>query len=88
MKVYRMKHIPSGMFYTPVRGRWAENQTNLHPTGKIYTQMPMFDNIKHYIRVGKTARNKFDFKDLIEESWNKGCYSIPFVETDWIKVED
>lgn len=35
MEVYRMKHIPTGLFYTPSRG-----SGNLSKTGKFYVKKP------------------------------------------------
>lgn len=36
MKAYRIRHIPTGLFYQPAKGRrWQKNQ--LSKTGKTYT---------------------------------------------------
>lgn len=35
MKVYKLKHKPTGLFYTPSRG-----SGNLSKTGKLYTTIP------------------------------------------------
>lgn len=35
MKVYKLIHVPTGLFYGPVRGR-GKLKTNLSKNGKIY----------------------------------------------------
>jgi hypothetical protein len=35
--VYKLKHVPTGMYYQPTKGRWAHEKTNLSTRGKIYT---------------------------------------------------
>lgn len=36
MKIYRLKHKPTGLYYQPVRGRFSKDKTNLSKNGKIY----------------------------------------------------
>lgn len=36
MKIYRLRHKPTGLYYQPVRGRWIGGKTNLSKKGKIY----------------------------------------------------
>lgn len=45
MKVYRLKHKPTGLYYQPVRGKYG-NQTNLSKRGKVYqtTQNALIGN--------------------------------------------
>ena len=36
LTVYKLRHKPTGLFYQPVKGRWAEEKSNLSKRGKIY----------------------------------------------------
>ena len=36
--VYKLQHVPTGLFYQPITGRWAKEKTNLSKLGKIYTK--------------------------------------------------
>ena len=51
MKVYRIKHVPTGLYYTTVKvrsvkfdGKSVHVKTNLSENGKVYTHKP---NLKH-----------------------------------------
>lgn len=34
--VYKLRHIPTGLFYQPVKGRWSKDKSNLSKRGKLY----------------------------------------------------
>lgn len=38
MTVYKIRHIPTGLYYKPVTGRWSEDKSNLNEHGK-YTRI-------------------------------------------------
>jgi len=51
MKVCRIKHVPTGLYYTTVKvrlvkfdGKSSKVKTNLSENGKVYTHKP---NLKH-----------------------------------------
>ena len=44
---YKIRHIPTGMYYQPVKGRSYE-KTNLNKkNGKIYNSKPSLEHIRH-----------------------------------------
>ena len=55
MKAYRIKHVPSGLYYRPAAGGYRK-KSNLSTHGKIYKRKP---SIKGYIGGGF----RHDFKD-------------------------
>ena len=46
MRLYRIKHKPTGLFYCPVRG-FGSRKTNLSKNGKVYTKKPTFAHMTH-----------------------------------------
>lgn len=39
VRVYRIKHVKTGLFWIPVKG-YSWDRTNLSPTGKLYVKKP------------------------------------------------
>ena len=86
MKLYKLKHIPTGLFYTPSRG-----SGNLSVKGKIYiNKKPSLDWCKT-IRIQRWSSNSKLFKilsnyfDLSEDG-----YSDKYFKTnpnDWEIIE-
>ena len=56
---YRIKHIPTGLFYTTRRGRWAREKTNLHENGKVYTKKPSLGHISTRLSVSDVLKKKY-----------------------------
>ena len=46
--VYKLQHVPTGLFYQPITGRWAKEKTNLSKLGKIYTKKNYPKTDKNY----------------------------------------
>lgn len=97
MKFYRVKHIPTGLYYQPV-----QSECNLSLQGKVYQRPPaphtlkeLFIEFKYYWRgcewFEKNKRYKiiidyFNVKPEMSSAWNKNVYNhfkanIP--ESDW-----
>ena len=89
MKIYKLKHIPTGLYYIPSKGNG-----NLSTKGKIYSSKPK-------IEWGLTLRIKiFSFKkiptgkhkiitDYFKLNWNNGSIDR-YVKTnieDWKIIE-
>lgn len=77
MKVYKIKHLPTGLFYTPNKG-----SGNLSIKGKIYQQKPLLSWCKT-IRIQKWSANSRLFKTL--EAYFKlpdTGYIDKYVQTD------
>ncbi len=80
--VYKLKHIPTGLYYQPVKGRWAEDKTNLSTRGKIYTTYlyPKMDRAQS-INISKTQAKKF-ISIVKESKYSNGLY-IETIPQDW-----
>ena len=78
MKVYKILHKPTGLFYTPSKG-----YGNLSTTGKIYARQPKLNQIGGNIRIivrehalvgeeiklSKKLRTIVDFFKIPQETW-------------------
>ena len=62
--LYRIKHIPTGLFYAPVTGRFTKYKTNLKKTGKVYHKKPTLKHISH----GYWFKGKFT-QGIISSEW-------------------
>lgn len=86
MKLYKIKHIPTGLFYIPSRG-----SGNLSIKGKIYVdRIPSLDWCKT-IRIQKWSSNTKLFKiltkyfDLPENGYVNEYFKTK--QTDWEIIE-
>lgn len=73
MKPYRLKHKPTGLYYTPVKGRY-ENQSNLSKKGKVYLNksnalIGVGDTIVIYVSVKQYE----SMKDIFDALGIKKC---------------
>ena len=77
MKFYQIKHLSTGLFYTPVRGR---PKSNLSELGKVYHKKPALKHISHgYSKVidnprfgkgvGFQPRRISVFSKFVEDEW-------------------
>lgn len=78
--VYKLKHIPSGLYYQPVKGRWKSNKTNLAVRGKVYTSKtyPKMDK-PEYIYSSEFLTKKYNIR--FRET-NYG-YLVDTIPSDW-----
>jgi len=84
-KVYKIKHIPTGLFYTPVKGKYRNNKTNLSKKGKFYPMnKPSFEHIKHCIRISNTLLKKYP-NISVKQSYGENI--IAWDENDWEIIE-
>jgi hypothetical protein len=92
MKVYKIKHKPTGLFFTPSRG-----SGNLSISGKIYPKRPNINWIGNCIRIiirypnTITGKNKvimewlgLSEKDVLDKNYDK-C--IETTDEDWTITE-
>jgi hypothetical protein len=83
---YRIKHIPTELFYQPTRGRWAGEKSNLSERGKVYlNRLPPLPEGSPYI--SNALCKKFDIADFMldqRKKWNpeQKCIKI-FSKHDW-----
>lgn len=91
MKVYRLKHIPTGLYFKGV-GRTG---CNLTPLGQLYTSKPSMRWVRNirvnYRTSGKqneTDKKMADFFRLTPRTgWQRINRRIDTPETDWEIVE-
>lgn len=80
MKFYKIRHIETGMFYQPVKGRFSSTKTNLSKNGKIYNNKPSLKHIDH----GYNMLIKNPDKPLSKRKISK---FFRFKKEDWEIVE-
>lgn len=67
MKIYRLKHKPTGLYYQPVRGRWIGEKTNLSKKGKIYqSNQNALNGNEDYIWINISVKQYDSNKELFE----------------------
>ncbi len=81
--VYKLRHIPTGLFYGPVKGRWKDDKTHISKHGKVYTSKHHIKDFPSYINVSKTINNKFDLGITLKR-WG---HELETPEKDWEVVE-
>ena len=77
--VYKLKHVPTGMYYQPVKGRFRHDKTNLSVRGKIYStqSFPKLKNI--HINITESQSKKIEgFK---QNMWKE--FIIETKPEDW-----
>ena len=98
MKAYRLKHLPTGLYYIPSRdvkitGKWADGsewwefvKSNLSKTGKCYVRKPSLKQI------GSGIYNHLKTKELLVQdrlgvNYRYSFYRIsgidPVIESEW-----
>lgn len=70
MKVYKIKHIPTGLFFKPSVYR---NKSNLSKNGKIYTSKPSLKwldcGYHHPIPKKDWKNDDYEYRKFIEKDW-------------------
>ena len=66
--VYKIKHIPSGLFYITIRGRFNKTRTNLGIGGKIYTKKPTIKQMGTHINISYKQVNSTNINNVILSS--------------------
>lgn len=67
--MYRVKHIQTGLYLAPVRGRWDFEKTSLTKTGKVYTQRRSLETIIKefgHIRVNNAQVRRYKLIDGVD----------------------
>lgn len=60
-KIYKLKHLPTGLFYQPVTGRWSKQKTNLSKNGKLYSAKNYPNMNKNYsVNISKALEKKLN----------------------------
>ena len=99
MICYRLKHIPSGLYYRPsaelqiqVGGKRHYVKSNLSKKGKIYPQKPSLSWIDRgfYNHVQLQSDKMIDFLadgKVSLDGYRERNVLYPYVETDWVIEE-
>jgi hypothetical protein len=72
MKLYRLRHRPTGLYFRPARGCRG---TNLAERGKVYTTVPSFA----FVEQGYRDRNGHDVKHTATQAareWQMVVYEM------------
>ena len=88
--VYKLKHVPTGMYYQPIKSRWSHEKTNLSARGKIYTTK-LFPKKIGAVNVSKTQSEKLNVElrttstrelmlDTKPEDWKVVSYNLVEIE--------
>lgn len=66
---YRIRHIPTGLFYQPVKGRWQGEKSNFGENGKVYARKPSVKDVNtNGVRISDTLCKKYNLQHMTEES--------------------
>jgi hypothetical protein len=100
MKTYRIKHLPTGLYYHPssevqikIGAKTHRTKTNLGKKGKIYPMLPTLKWISnsYYNHVQRVSDKMLE---LLESStgdvsfdYRDGWKTYPFVESEWLIEE-
>ena len=87
MKVYRWKHIPTGLFYQPVKGIHG-TKSNLSKDGKLYTKK--YNIFRHQEELNIAVSMALIKKFNLTPSETMSGYHQRYVKTelsDWICIE-
>lgn len=66
MTFYRLKHLPTGLFFKPYRTPWSPN---LGKSGKVYSKKPSLSYVKQGFRDTKGVTQKFKSDEWIIEEY-------------------
>lgn len=77
MKIFRLKHKPTGLYYKPNNGKYASTKSNLSKRGKLYIKKQSYRVLfgspsyaSYYHPTGKKYPEKFfETKPFIENEW-------------------
>jgi hypothetical protein len=83
MKVYKYKHISSGLFYQPASGMW-ERKTNLGK-GKIYTDNRNPLRVDAEISVSDKQVEKYNLSSY-KPNWSRTTNNLKTKSSDWKKI--
>lgn len=82
-KAYKIRHIPTGLYYIPIRGRFTGQKSNLSRNGKVYiASKPVFAHINHSISISDSLLKKFpNITHCKDYSGRQNV--IPWNENEW-----
>lgn len=63
---YRLKHLPTGLYFKPYRTPWSPN---LGKSGKVYSKKPSFSYVEQGFKDTKGIRQKFKADEWIIETY-------------------
>ncbi len=69
MKIYRLKHKPTGLYFKPSR---HGSKSNLSKNGKVYNQIPSFSYVKngyHHPLKKKWPEKNYELRKYHPDDW-------------------
>ena len=81
--MFRMKHIPTGLYYGPVTGKYKGQTTHLKKVGKIYGNYPD-TNYLTYVCINNAQIKKYPHVKTKETSCN---ITLIYNSEDWVIEE-
>ena len=86
-KMYKIRHIPTGLFYQPIKGRWGKDKTHLSKNGKTYASVrKMFDRETTTLNVSESQVKKLGL-DATERRYNENVISVKLSDMEWVVYE-
>ena len=80
--VFKIRHKPTGLFYQPIKGRWAKEKSHLSRTGKLYeTKNPPRIPTNHIIYVSNTQVKNLSLVVQTKNEWSENHLSTN--ESEW-----
>ena len=85
MKVYRIKHIPTGLYYRPSVGV-GKRKTNLGLKGKLYQSNPSYLDVlqkdgSYIVNVSETQIKKYPY--LQKANYDYNTYGLLAKDEKW-----
>jgi len=84
MKAYRLKHLPTGLYFKPNTAHRGKN--NLSKTGKLYSKKPSSTYGVGHLYVSKSIDKEFNLHAQ-KSKYNFGTLYINSIKEDWKIVE-
>lgn len=83
MKSYKIKHIPTGLYYRPKVGHFSGDQTHLSERGKVYSKIQPTPSSR--VAVSDSQVKKYNLIDAkhSEYSYDKTQKYLEAKKTDW-----
>lgn len=84
-KVYKIQHVPTGLFYQPIKGSRGKYKTHLSTRGKVYTAkwFPIGAELKR-VNVSVAQIKKLNLQEIVKEArWGGGEHIMECRPEDW-----
>lgn len=80
--IYKIRHIPTGLYYCSRKGRWNDTKTNLSKKGNFYTSLNMAKSVL------KDCNNSIDINKAQVEKYKLDIHGNGRFSYSKAKLED